>query len=280
MARSLATLLLTCGLLLAALAPGHAVESPVSSEPPRTLRDVGIEQRMGEGLPLDLQLRDHEGREVRLGDYFGDRPVILAPVYYRCPMLCTLVLEGLARSLKVLKLGAATDYRLVVFSINPAEGPQDAAARRSRALDHYGRDGGEEGWHFLTGDQQAIHRLTTALGFRFAFDTESGEFLHAAAVVVATPEGTVSRYFFGTEHAPKDLRLGLVEASRGAIGTRLDQALLYCYRYDPASGKYTLLVMRLVRLGAGLTVLALAAFIATMLHQEKRRAAAHAGGLG
>jgi protein SCO1 len=276
-----ARLLPLCALSsLAALAPARAVESPVASELPRALRDVGIEQRIGEHLPLDLLLRGEDGEPVRLGEFFGDKPVILAPVYYRCPMLCTLVLEGLARSLKVLRLGAATDYRLVAFSINPDEGPGDAAPRRARALDLYGRDGAEEGWHFLTGSREAIHRLTTALGFRYAYDAESGEYLHAATIIVASPEGIVSRYFFGTEYAPKDLRLGLVEASRGAIGTPLDQALLYCYRYDPATGKYSLLVMRLVRLGAGVTILALGAFIGAMLYQEKRRAAAHAGGVG
>lgn len=273
--------LLLASLLFACLASGaEAVESRPASQLPPALEGVGLDQRIGEAIPMDLPFRDEEGREVRLGEYFDGRPVILAPVYYRCPMLCTLVLEGLARSLKVLKLGAETDYRLVAFSINPAEGPEDAAGRKERALHLYGRGGGEEGWHFLTGEVSSIGALAEAIGFRYAYHQESGEYFHAAAIVVATPEGTVARYFFGTEYAPKDVRLGLVEASQGNVGTLVDQALLYCYRYDPATGQYSLLVMRLVRLGSALTVLALAVFIGAMLYQEKRRSAEQAAAPG
>jgi protein SCO1 len=254
----------------------EAVSSTPASQVPQALTDVDLEQRIGERLPLDLLFRDEQGRSVRLGDAFDGRPVILAPVYYRCPMLCTLILEGLARSLKVLKLGAETDYQLVAFSINPAEGPADAAERKARALHLFGRDGGGEGWSFLTGEESSIRALAEAIGFRYTYQEESGEFLHVAAVVVATPDGTISRYFFGTEYAPRDLRLGLVEASQGAVGSPVDRLLLYCYRYDPATGQYTLLVMRLVRLGAAVTILALAGFIGTMVYMERRRTAEQA----
>ncbi|HVS02221.1 MAG TPA: SCO family protein, partial [Thermoanaerobaculia bacterium] len=236
---------------------------------PSALDDAGIEQRIGERIPLDLAFRDESGESVRLGDYFGDKPVLLVPAYYRCPMLCGLVLEGVSRSLKVLAFGAATDYQLVVFSFNPEETPADAAARKERALALYGRDGGDPGWHFLTGDQEAIAQLTRAIGYRYGFDAARGEYVHAAGILALTPDGTIARYFYGVELAPKDLRLGLVEASQGRLGTVIDQALLYCYRYDPAVGRYSLLTMRLVRIGGAVTVLGLGLLIGLLLREER-----------
>lgn len=253
-----------------ALAPATRADEPVSSVLPTALRDVGIDQHMGQELPLDLRFRDENGRIVRLGDYFGSRPVIVVPVYYRCPMLCPLALEGLSRALKALTFGARADYTLVVFSFDPSETPADARRKKTDALEIYGRRGGEAGWHFLTGDAAAIGALTKALGFRYSFDTSRGQFVHASTLVMATPQGRVARYLYTTEPAPKDLRLSLVEASAGRLGTVADQVLLYCFHYDASTGRYTLLTMRLVRIGAGVTVLALGLFIGFMLRQERR----------
>jgi protein SCO1/2 len=191
------------------------------------------------------------------------------PVYYSCPMLCPLALEGLARSLRMLTFGAKTDYELVVFSIDPRDTPADARRKKADALATFGRAGGDAGWHFLTGDERAIGALTRAIGFRYK--AENGQFVHASTLVMVSPKGKVARYLYTTEPAPKDLRLALVEASSGQLGTVADQVLLYCFHYDAATGRYTLLTMRLVRIGAALTVLALGGFIAYMLRQERRR---------
>jgi protein SCO1/2 len=264
-----ATLGLGLGLLLAPA--GVAQTGQASDERPPELRNAGIEQRIGQRIPLDLEFRDETGARVELGRYFGDKPVILAPVYYQCPMLCTLTLEGIAKSLKVLTFGAEEDYELVVFSFDPRDTPEQAMERKRRALDLYDREGAEEGWHFLVGDEGAVARLTGALGFQADFDEARGEFVHAATIVIAQPDGTISRYFYGVEFPPKNLRLGLVEASEGRVGNPVDQVLLYCYRYDPATGKYSLLTMRLVRIGAAVTILAIGIFIFTLLRLEKRR---------
>jgi protein SCO1/2 len=245
-------------------------DEPAASALPTALRDVGIDRRMGEQLPLDLRFRDENGRTVRLGDYFGERPVILVPVYYRCPMLCPLALEGLTRALKALTFGAHADYTLVVFSFDPAETPSDARRKKADALELYDRRGGEAGWHFLTGEAAPIRALTKAIGFRYTFDPGRGQFVHASTLVMATPRGRIARYLYTTEPAPKDLRLALVEASAGRLGTMADQVLLYCFHYDAATGRYTALTMRLVRIGAVLTVLALASFITFLVRQERR----------
>lgn len=255
------------------LTPGAtgAQTGQAASERPPELQNAGIEQRIGEKVPLDLELRDETGRTVRLGEYFGDKPVLLAPVYYECPMLCTLTLEGIAKSLKVLTFGAEEDYQLVVFSFDPAETPEQAMARKQRALDLYDREGAEEGWHFLVGDRESVGRLTEAIGFQAAFDEQRGEFVHAATLLILQPDGTISRYFYGVDYPPKNLRLGLVEASEGRVGSPLDQVLLYCYRYDPTTAKYSLLTMRLVRTGAAITILAIGLFIFTLVRLEKGR---------
>jgi protein SCO1/2 len=253
-----------------ALAGAARADDPSASAMPRALRDVGIDQRIGGQLPLDLTFHDEAGRTVRLGDFFGRRPAIVVPVYYKCPMLCPLALEGLARALKVLTFGARADYELVVFSFDPSETPADARRKKEDALATYGRPGGDAGWHFLTGDAASIAALTKALGFRYTFDGTRGQFVHASTLVMATPQGRVARYLYTTEPAPKDLRLSLVEASAGRLGTVADQVLLFCFHYDAMTGRYTLLTMRLVRLSALVTILALASFIAYMLRQERR----------
>jgi protein SCO1/2 len=218
---------------------------------------------------------------VRLGDYFGKKPVLLMPVYFRCPMLCPLALDGMTRALKVLTFVAGADYELVVFSINPDEVPYEAKQSKDEALERFDRPGGES-WHFLTGTEESIGRLTRALGFRYAYDAQRGEYVHASTLVVVTPEGRISRYLYTTEPAPKDLRFALVEGSEGRLGTPADHVLLYCFQYDATTGKYTVLTMRLVRGAAAVTVLALALFIGYMVRQEKRgtRLRAVAGGRG
>lgn len=237
---------------------------------PAALETVAFEQRLDTQLPLDLALRDEEGRSVTLGQYFGARPVILSLVYYRCPMLCGLVLEGMVRALKTLAFDVGREMEVVTVSFDPTETAALAAEKKTSVLEGYGRAGAAAGWHFLTGDQESIARLTDAVGFRYRYVADERKFAHAAGIVVLTPEGRIARYFYGVEYAPRDLRLGLIEAAQGTIGSPVDQLLLYCYRYDPATGKYGAVVMRLVRLGGIATVLALGGFMAVMLRRERK----------
>ena len=255
--------------------PGGPASRGVAGLPasamPQALRDVGFDQRLSESVPLDLPFRDENGRTVRLGEYFGSKPVVLALVYYGCPNLCTQVLNGLAGSLKALSLGAGKDFTVLAVSFDPKETPQLAAEKKQTYLERYGRPGAEQGWHLLTSDEASIHALTQAVGFRYVWDPAIGQFAHPAGVTVLTPGGVVARYFFGIEYAPRDLRLALVEASANRIGTPIDRILLYCYLYDPTTGKYGLIAMRLIRLGGIATVLALGMFIVVMWRREARQ---------
>jgi protein SCO1/2 len=255
----------------AALAQSTQPAPPAQGLPP-ALRDVGWDQRIGEKLPLDLPLRDEAGRAVRLGDYFGKRPVVLSFVYYGCPMLCTLSLNGLVSAMGVLSLDPGREYEVVTVSFDPRDGPEQAAAQKQAYLKRLRREGAGAGWHFLTGDAAGLGRLTQAAGFRYAWDDETRQFAHPAGVVLATPDGTLARYLFGIEYAPRDLRYGLVEASAGRLGTPLDQVVLYCYNYDPTTGRYGVVIMRVVRLGGVATVLALAGFVGLMLRRERAQA--------
>ena len=270
---------------LAALAVASAAAAPAAAQrPPREvdvhgtaaglpapLREVGFDQKLGDDLPLDLVFRDADGRPVTLGQYFDGRPVALSLVYYDCPMLCPLTLSGLAQSLKPLELSVGEDFQVVTVSFDPTETPATARAARDRYLPLYGRAGARDGWHFLTGDAAAIARLAEAVGFRYAYDEERGEYAHAAGLVVLTPEGRIARYFFGTDHPARDLRLAFVEATDGAIGNPIDQVLLYCFHYDPATGRYSAATWNLVRAGGALTILALAVFLVVMLRRERRQ---------
>lgn len=252
---------------------GEVAPQPAPETRPEALREVGFDQRMGEPLPLDLRFRDSEGSEVRLGDFFGRRPVLLSLVYHSCPMLCPMTLEGLTRSLKALPFDLGEGYEVVVVSFNPQEGPEMAAEAKERAVRHYGRAGTEDGWHFLTGDAEAIARLTAAVGFRYTWDEEIGQYAHGAGIVALTPEGDIARYFFGMEVPAKDLKLGLVEAGQGRIGSAVDQVVLYCFHYDPDTGEYKLSgwVFLALRIAAAITLLVLAGFVALMLWQERKR---------
>jgi protein SCO1/2 len=252
--------------------PGQPAE-----ERPDLLRDVGFDQKLDAQLPADLPFRDETGRTVRLGDYFGRRPLVLALVYYECPMLCTQVLNGLVSALDVLKFDVGREFDVVAVSFNPREGPGLASAKKRSYVERYGRPGTEAGWHFLTGSEASIAALTETVGFRYAWDPETRQYAHAAGAIIVTPDGRVSKYFYGIEFSPRDLRFGLIEAAERRIGTPVDQLLLYCYHYDPTTGKYGLVAMTAVRIGGVLTVLGLVAFWVAMWRHERRAAPAAAG---
>ncbi len=261
-------------LLAAALLAARLLAPPSAcggeARPP-ALADVGYDQRIGEPLPLDVTFQDETGRPVALREYFGRGPVILVPAYYRCPMLCPLVLSGLASALRAIALDAGRDFTVVAFSFDPTDTTAAAAARKARVLADYPRPGAAGGWHFLTGDAAAIAALTRAIGFRYARDAAHAQFAHAAGVVVATPAGTIARYFFGVEFPPRDLRLALVDASAGRLGSVVDQLLLFCFHWDPATGRYDRVALGAVRAGGVVTLLALASFVGLMLRRERRR---------
>jgi protein SCO1/2 len=252
-----------------------AVEVPSlradNASTPPMLRNVGIDQRLGQRLPLDALFQDEIGRPVRLAQYFGARPVVLVLAYYNCPMLCSQVLAGLVSAARVLSFDAGKEYEIVVVSFDPRDRPSDARAKKEPYLAEYKRPGAAQGWHFLTGSLASIERVTQAVGFRYRYDEDQGQFAHASAIYVATAEGVLSRYFYGIEYAPRDLRLALVEASQGKIGTPVDQILLYCYHYDPKAGKYSAAVMNIVRLGGVVAVLILTTFLTVMWRRDRRR---------
>jgi protein SCO1/2 len=261
-------------VLLSATGPGSSpAPGAVADARPAALRDVAFDQRLGETLPLDAALVDESGRAVRLGDYFGRRPVVLSLAYYGCPMLCTLSLNGLASAMKTLSFDAGREFEVVTVSFEPKETPEQAASAKKTYLERYGRPEAAAGWHFLTGDAAAVAAVTRAVGFRYAWDEETRQYAHPTGVVVATPEGRIARYLYGVEYAPKDLRFALVEASAGRVGTPVDQLLLYCYEYDPVRGRYGAAIMRTVRFMGILTVLGLVALIAVLRRGERTAAA-------
>jgi protein SCO1 len=264
-----------CASLAASLALAQAMEPPpggmvAAGEKPALLKDIGIDQKLDSALPLALSFRDESGRAVKLGDYFGKRPVVLALVYYNCPMLCTQVLNGLVASLNVMSLSAGTDFDVVAVSFDPRETPEMARAKKEAYLTRYKHPAAAEGWHFLTGREPEIRELAKAAGFRFRYDPRLDQFAHASAIFVATPDGRLARYFYGIEYAPRDLRLALVEASSGRIGTPVDQILLYCFHYDPASGKYGAAIVNIVRLAGAATIVLLASCL-WMLSRHRAR---------
>ena len=268
--RRLAMLALCVPLLVtAAWGQGmtQGIMSPPSNVRPPGLKNVGIEQHLDEQIPADLPFRDETGKTVRLRDYFGKRPLILNLVYYQCPMLCSEVLAGLEGAMRALKFDAGKEFDVLTVSFDPKETPEMAAAKKVDSLKRYGRAGASEGWHFLTGPQASIDALTKAAGFQYEYDPRIGQFAHATAILVLTPEGKIGQYYYGVEYSPKDLRLGLVQASQGKIGTVVDQVLLYCYHYDPQAGKYGAIVSRILRLAALATMLVLGVFLAVMFRR-------------
>ena len=244
-----------------------------ASTVPAPLREIGFDQNLDRLVPLDIVFRDETGRTVRLGEYFGRRPVVLVFAYYDCPMLCTQVISGLSSALGVLSLEPGKDFEIVTVSFNPKDTPATASAKKATYLERYHRPGADAAWHFLTGDQPSIDRLTKAAGFRYVWDVQTNQFAHPTGVIVLTPEGRLARYLFGIEYGPRDLRFALVEASAGRVGSAVDSVLLYCYHYDPATGRYGLVIMRAMRIGGAVTVLTLVAFIVVMLRKERHAAA-------
>jgi protein SCO1/2 len=249
------------------LAPDDAGD-PATAKP-GLLKKISIEQHLNQQVPLDLKFRDETGREVALGEFFGHRPVILALVYYECPMLCTQVLNGMVSALGVLNFDAGREFDVVAVSINPREGPGLAAQKKQAYLDRYKRPQTAAAWHFLTGKEENIQALAAAVGFHYAYDQEIQQYAHAAVFEVLTPRGLISKYFYGIEFSPRDLKFGLIEASDEHIGSAIDDVLLLCYHYDPATGKYGAATLEAVRIGAVATVLAFLTFLFVSLRKER-----------
>jgi protein SCO1 len=237
---------------------------------PAVLNSVGIEQKMGAQAPLDLAFSDEQGRRVQLRQFTG-KPVILALVYYQCPSLCNMILNGLLRSVKGMRLTAGNDFEIVAVSFDPRDTPTMAAAKKQAYVKGYNHAGSESGWHFLTGNEASIKSLADSVGFHYAFDAVSNQYAHGSAIMLLTPEGRVSKYFYGIDYPARDVRLGLVEASHGRIGSAVDQVMLYCYHYDPSVGKYGLVIMNVLRIAALITLAGLLAFMAVMLRRDFRR---------
>jgi len=258
-------------LLILIIAQVAVLNVQAQSTGPGPMAEVGIDQKLNGDIPLDAVFRDENGQEHKLGDYFGKKPIIIAPVYYNCPMLCTLILNGLVQSLNAVPFEAGKEFEVVAFSIDAREKPELAAKKKASYLDHYSKKGTAAGWHFLTSDEASIKRLTAAIGFRYKYDEKSDQFAHASGIMVATPQGKLARYFYGIEYSPRDLRFGLVEASENKIGSPVDQILLLCFHYDPATGKYGPMVLGSLRIAASITVIALAAFLFAMWKMEKRK---------
>jgi protein SCO1/2 len=235
------------------------------------LSKVGITQNLNAQIPPDLMFRDETGKSVRIGDFFGRKPIVLSLVYFDCPALCTEVLNGELRTMKAIALDLGKDFEAVTVSFEPKDTPALAKAKRDVYAGQYGRPGAADHWHFLTGEQQSIDALTNAAGFQYAYDSSIRQYAHAAAILVLTPDGRIDRYFYGVIYPAGDLRLGLVEASEGKIGTLTDHALLYCYQYDPMTGKYGVVVINVLRAAGGLTVLILGIFMTVMFLRERKR---------
>jgi protein SCO1 len=270
---------LTCTALwaqpdqLSPVQPSHLSNPNSKPAPlPAGLQGVSIAQKLNQQVPLNLVFRDEFGRSRPLSTYFsGHKPVLLALVYYHCPMLCTLILNGVVSSLKAVSFNPGRDFEVVVVSFDPRDTPETAAQKRAEYLRRYRRPGTDNGWHFLTGSQPSIQALTEAVGYKYKFDPKTGQFAHVSAIMILTPQGRLSRYFYGVEYAPRDVRLGLVEASHDKIGNPVDQVLLYCYHYDPATGKYGAISMNILRFGGGTFVLICSTFLFIAWRHDWRR---------
>ena len=253
---------MTWALLVVALAQNSAT-------PPKLPGEVSIQQQLNAQIPLDLMFRDESGKIVRLREYFRGTPVLINFMYYRCPMLCSMVMEGISSTLTELKFDVGKEFEVITVSIDPRDMPREAVAKKDKYIKRYGRLGAASGWHFLTGHESSIRALTNAAGFHYAYDPEHDQFAHGTVLIVSTPAGRISRYLYGFEYKPRDVRLALVEASASKIGTASDQLLLLCYHYDPATGKYSRSAMNFVRAGGIATVIGLAGFIIIMIRRER-----------
>jgi protein SCO1/2 len=283
--RTLLAGILTASLLALAQPPSsfmRGASQPASQVSPVDLANIGIDQKLDHQIPLDLTFTEETGKPVRLGDYFqSGRPVILNLVYYTCPMLCGEELAGEASALSVLRFSPGKEYEAVSVSFNPDETPKDAGEKKKIYIDrmneHLQPKTSGEGWHFLTGKEPEIRRLADAVGFRYRRDPKTGQFIHAAAIMIVTPQGKIAQYYYGVEFSPKDVRLGLIEASRNRIGNLVDQVLLYCYHYDPSTGRYGAIITNIMRLAGAATVVVLGGFLIVMFRSDKRGASKEKG---
>src|SRR5208283_1285682 len=275
--KGLAIALLLAAVTLAVAQPPSAFQDkstqPASQVGPADLSNIGIDQRLDQPVPLDLQFKDESGKTVKLGDCFhAGRPVILNLVYYTCPMLCGEELAGEASALGVLRFTTGNEYEVVSVSFNQDETPKDAAEKKqvyiSRMNEHLEHKSNGDGWHFLTGQPAEIKQLADAVGFRYRRDPRTGQFIHAAAIMIVTPAGKIAQYYYGVEFSPKDIRLGLIEASQDKIGTLVDQVVLYCYHYDPNTGRYGAVVTNIMRVAGAATMLVLGGFLIVMYRRE------------
>ena len=284
----LSCLLLSASCFLAIAQPGMPQSSSplygarpesgaISSGLPQALKNVGLDQRLNEQVPLEAVFKDEQGHEVRLGQFFKGKPVVLSLVYYSCPMLCTQVLNGQLGAFRNVSFNLGEQFEVVTVSFDARETPQLALAKKQTYIKGYNRPGSEAGWHFLTGDETNISKLTEAVGFRYAWDEQTKQFAHASGIMVLTPEGKLARYFYGIDYPPKDLRLALVEASQNKIGTPVDALLLYCYHYDPATGKYGVVVMNVLRLAGIVTVILIVGMILVLRKRGPNSALATRG---
>jgi protein SCO1 len=264
----LAILLMACGSATAQLYSEPQARPPQGLDP--ILTNVGVEQKLNSQVPLEAKFRDENGQPVVLKQYF-DKPVILTLVYYTCPMLCSEVLNGTVSSLKPVKFDVGKEFNVVTISIDPKDTPGTAMGKKKMMMARYGRHGAEQGWHFLTGDKENIDAVAKAVGWKYAYDPRSGQYAHASAIMLLTPEGKVSRYFYGIEYSAKDIQFGIMDASQNKIGSIADQVVLYCYHYDPATGKYGVAVMRLVRAAGLLTVALICGFVFMAVRREGDR---------
>lgn len=258
-------------VLIVAMSMTARAQDQVTSA--RIFKEVGIDQKLNEQIPLDLEFRKEDGRLVRLDEYFHSKPVILSLVYYECPMLCTQVLNGMVETFRTMKFRAGEEFTVLSVSINPRETSELAMKKKHLYLKKYDRVGAERGWHFLTGDEPSIKKLADAVGFRYVYDEATNQFAHASGIMVLTPEGKVARYFYGIEYAADDLRFAVIEASNNQIGSVVDQLLLLCYHYDPMTGKYGFVITSSLRIAGVITILAIAGFIFVMIRRERRRTA-------
>ena len=272
------TLMLAVSLCGAATAQYFTPPETKTVAPPG-LEGVGIDQRLNEQVPLNLTFKDEQGKTVRLGDYFHEgRPVILNLVYFQCPMLCTEVLNGLTSTLKVMKFVPGKEFEVLTISIDPRETPQLAANKKEMYLKKLGNPEAAKGWHFLTGEQSQIAALAAAAGWRYRYDAKLDQFAHAAGIILITPEGKIAQYYYGVEYSAKDMRLGIVEASQNKIGSLADQVLLYCYHYDPRTGRYGATIVNVIRLAGLTTVIVLGGFIVVLFRKEKHDQGSGKGG--
>lgn len=263
---------LALSLLLAATAWAQGMNQGIMSPPanvrPPGLKNVGIKQNLNQLMPADLEFTDDLGRKVHLGDYFGSKPLILNFVYFSCPMLCSEELSGLESALRVLKFDVGKEFDVVTISFDPKDTPEAAAKKKGEFLRRYKRAGAAQGWHFLVGQPDAIKAATDAAGFQYEYDPQTQQFAHSTAIMILTPQGKISQYYYGVEFAPKDIRLGLVAASENKIGNLADELLLYCYHYDPEKGKYSATVLRILRLAAIATMLCLGSLFFMMVRKR------------